>query len=229
MLLIFAGLALQANATVDTTNRQPTRTSAPPVETSFQTAALTAPVLLAPEIATEPTPTAPIPLEPGIRSPFTPEQIDPPPGAEAPTPALIQLALLLPPRPEPRPDGPSVAPAKPEVSPAEQRIARLRQKIHFQRATREDCLPRALVNVIYEIAEKFGDVRIISTHRSPRHNARVGGASKSFHLECRAIDFAVAGSHKGLVEFVRNRREVGGFKRYPHGFLHIDNGPRRTW
>ena len=145
-----------------------------------------------------------------------------------PEPPLVQLALLLP-LPAPRSDSAREIPSQREPSPSEHRVARLRHKIHFNPSTRDDCLPTSLLGVIYDLAEKFGEVRILSTFRSPRHNARVGGASRSFHLECRAIDFQVAGSQKAIAEYLRTRPEVGGFKRYPLGFMHIDDGSRRTW
>ena len=109
------------------------------------------------------------------------------------------------------------------------RAIALRQKIRFQAQAPETCLPPNLVGVLYDIAEKFGSVRIASTHRDPVRNRRVGGKSKSFHLQCRAIDFFVDGQTKGLIDYLKTRAEVGGYKRYRQGFFHIDDGPRRTW
>lgn len=104
-----------------------------------------------------------------------------------------------------------------------------RHKIRFQPHTPERCLPKDLLAVIYDVADTFGAVKMVSTHRSLPHNLRVGGAPRSFHLECRAIDFVVAGRTSGLESYLRSRAEIGGLKRYPLGFFHIDNGPVRTW
>ena len=103
------------------------------------------------------------------------------------------------------------------------------QKVHFQSDTPERCLPGDLMNVIYDVAEKFGEVQVLSTFRDPDRNRRVGGATRSYHLRCQAIDFRVVNRSPGLLEYLEKRAEVGGLKRYPLGFYHIDTGPRRSW
>ncbi|MFM9943287.1 MAG: D-Ala-D-Ala carboxypeptidase family metallohydrolase [Hyphomicrobiaceae bacterium] len=145
-------------------------------------------------------------------------------------PIQASVAMLLPPRPDAPPAATAPdAPLPAIVDPGRDRSARLRQKIHFQPNVRDDCLPPKLMGVIYAIAEKFGDVRINSTHRDSRRNARVGGARRSLHLDCRAIDFMATGRPRDIIRFLANHADVGGFKRYPRGHYHIDNGPRRTW
>lgn len=104
------------------------------------------------------------------------------------------------------------------------------EKVHFQDDTPDRCLPTELMNVIYDVAERFGDVQILSTFRDPTRNRRVGGAPRSFHLRCQAIDFRIMRPQReGLIEYLEAREDVGGLKRYPLGFYHIDTGPRRTW
>lgn len=106
------------------------------------------------------------------------------------------------------------------------------EKVHFQDDTPDRCLPTELMNVIYDVAERFGDVQILSTFRDPERNRRVGGAQRSFHLRCQAIDFRVMQpqpNREGLLKYLEDREDVGGLKRYPLGFFHIDTGPRRTW
>lgn len=106
---------------------------------------------------------------------------------------------------------------------------RLVEKVHFQDHTPNRCLPNDLMDVIYDVAERFGEVQILSTFRDPDRNRRVGGAPRSFHLRCQAIDFRVIGRSAGLFAYLEQRPEVGGLKRYPLGFYHIDTGPRRSW
>lgn len=111
-----------------------------------------------------------------------------------------------------------------------QDIGQLIDKVHFQPHTPERCLPHDLLDVVYDVAEKFGEVQILSTFRDRERNRRVGGAEQSFHLSCQAIDFRVTGGgQSGLLAYLEGRPEVGGLKRYPLGYFHIDNGPRRSW
>ncbi len=91
------------------------------------------------------------------------------------------------------------------------------------------CVPGRLKKVIAQVSKKYGRVIINSTNRSPSHNRRVGGNSQSYHLRCRAVDFRVRGRTRGLARWLARHPLVGGYKRYPSGFYHIDIGPRRTW
>jgi hypothetical protein len=91
------------------------------------------------------------------------------------------------------------------------------------------CLPGDLQEVVAEVASRFGSVSIESTHRSNGRNWRAGGARRSLHLSCRAIDFRVRARARGVMAYLRSRPEVGGLKVYRNGIIHIDNGERRTW
>lgn len=91
------------------------------------------------------------------------------------------------------------------------------------------CVPRKLKTVIYQVSQKFGPVIVNSTNRSRRKNRRIGGAKKSWHIGCRAVDFRVKGRTRGLYSWLRKHPNVGGLKRYRSGFYHIDIGPRRSW
>ncbi len=91
------------------------------------------------------------------------------------------------------------------------------------------CVPGSLKSVLYQVSQKFGPVVVNSTARGHKHNRRVGGARKSWHLKCMATDFRVRGNSKGLYAFLRRHPSVGGLHRYPSGFFHIDLGPKRTW
>jgi uncharacterized protein YcbK (DUF882 family) len=81
--------------------------------------------------------------------------------------------------------------------------------------------------VIAQVAARFGSVTVNSTCRSRRHNARVGGASRSMHLTGDAADFRIHGNWGAAAGFIRSL--VGGFKHYGGGLFHIDTGTRRTW
>ena len=91
------------------------------------------------------------------------------------------------------------------------------------------CVPGSLIRVLKRVSAKYGPITVNSTWRARAKNRRIGGRSKSLHLSCRAVDFRVHGSSRGLARFLMAQKEVGGSNRYPSGFYHIDNGPRRTW
>jgi hypothetical protein len=91
------------------------------------------------------------------------------------------------------------------------------------------CLNSRLRHVVAEVASNFGQLRVNSTCRSPRHNAQVGGARKSYHLTGNAVDFRVFGNIGATYAFLRGNRSVGGLKHYGGGLFHIDTGPRRSW
>jgi uncharacterized protein YcbK (DUF882 family) len=91
------------------------------------------------------------------------------------------------------------------------------------------CVPGSLIRMLKRVSAKYGPITVNSTWRARSKNRLVGGRSKSLHLSCRAVDFRVHGSSRGLAKFLLAHSEVGGFNRYPSGFYHIDNGPRRTW
>ncbi len=95
------------------------------------------------------------------------------------------------------------------------------------------CVPGRLKRVLRRVAHNYGDVIVFSTWRSPWHNKSVGGAAKSYHKTCRAVDFKVRGANMAEVyRYVKSQDSVGGHKLYPSsrgGHIHIDTGPRRSW
>ena len=99
--------------------------------------------------------------------------------------------------------------------------------INFRAPTK--CVPSSLIKVLKRVSARYGPITVNSTWRGRSKNRKVGGRGHSMHLACRAVDFRVHGSTRGLLKFLMAQKEVGGFNRYPSGFYHIDNGPRRTW
>lgn len=104
-----------------------------------------------------------------------------------------------------------------------------RGKSHVDYRAPANCVPGSLKAVLAKVSAKYGPVTVNSTYRSPGKNRKAGGKGKSMHLSCRAVDFRVHGNSRGLMQFLAAQKEVGGLNRYPSGFYHIDNGPRRTW
>ena len=104
-----------------------------------------------------------------------------------------------------------------------------RGKAHIEYRAPAKCIPGSLRAVLARVSAKYGPITVNSTYRSPGKNRKAGGKSKSMHLSCRAVDFRVHGNSRGLMQYLAAQGEVGGLNRYPSGFYHIDNGPRRTW
>lgn len=92
-------------------------------------------------------------------------------------------------------------------------------------AASAQCLAPSLRAVISHVAANYGRVRVNSTCRSHKHNRRVGGARRSYHLSGNAADFRVFGNVRGALAYLR--QTVGGLKHYGGGLFHIDTGPRR--
>jgi zinc D-Ala-D-Ala carboxypeptidase len=68
----------------------------------------------------------------------------------------------------------------------------------------------------------------LSVYRSQYHNARVGGAPMSLHVQGMAADIAIVGRDKKLIESLAQQVGFTGFGYY-RTFLHIDLGRPRWW
>lgn len=67
---------------------------------------------------------------------------------------------------------------------------------------------------------------ILSAYRSPAHNARVGGAPKSQHMQGRAFDISMRNHDPHEFEAAARAMDFHGIGHYPHqGFMHIDTRP----
>lgn len=101
------------------------------------------------------------------------------------------------------------------------------RRIHYNAPSK--CVPSRLKSALKSVASKYGPITVSSTYRSPAKNRKIGGKSKSWHLKCGAIDFRVHAGTRGLLNYLKRHKGVGGYKRYRSGFYHIDVGPKRTW
>jgi GH25 family lysozyme M1 (1,4-beta-N-acetylmuramidase) len=87
-----------------------------------------------------------------------------------------------------------------------------------------------------KLRHELGDkpLPILSWYRTPAHNAAVGGASQSRHMQADATDFTVqTAASFGTAHFdqVCDRLYAnGGFGTYPSGSRHVDSrGSRARW
>jgi hypothetical protein len=92
-----------------------------------------------------------------------------------------------------------------------------------------ECLPGELKSVIGQIEQRWGGVKVISTHRP---GARVRGTGRpSRHANCNAIDFRPAkGTFREVANWLKANHE-GGVGTYSGrlNHIHIDNGPPYRW
>lgn len=98
-------------------------------------------------------------------------------------------------------------------------------------------IPDPLVAKMLVAAQHFGarQIHIVSGYRHPKYNKmlRKKGrqvAKTSQHTLGRAIDFALVGVPTAHLRRFMRARHAGGVGYYPtSGFIHIDEGPRRSW
>lgn len=91
----------------------------------------------------------------------------------------------------------------------------------------------ALCHVLERLREELGGaaITIVSGYRSPAHNAKVGGASASQHMQGRAADIVVKGCtpvevHTAVLRLFTDKQiEIGGLGLYL-GWVHVDIRPR---
>ena len=94
-------------------------------------------------------------------------------------------------------------------------------------AANSGCLASNLRTAIAHLAANYGHVTVNSTCRSQRHNRRVGGARRSYHLTGNAADIRIRGNVRGALAYLSGH--IGGMKHYGGGLFHIDNGPKRRF
>lgn len=72
-------------------------------------------------------------------------------------------------------------------------------------------------------------IKLSSAYRSPYHNAKVGGAPRSSHLQGHAFDVVLNGKDKEEIRSVAEKCGFKGFGMRYQTFVHIDIGRRRSW
>lgn len=95
-----------------------------------------------------------------------------------------------------------------------------------------------LIDLLYDLKSELNTkqpFQIISGYRSPKSNAALhknsqGVATKSLHMQGKAIDIRIDGIHSRDIQSAAINLARGGVGHYPSSnFVHIDTGRVRTW
>ncbi len=117
-----------------------------------------------------------------------------------------------------------------------QRVSRFLRDHYSGEVTTMD--PGLLVQIrsLQQLLRAEGTVEIISGYRSPATNERLrrrgggGVASRSLHLEGRALDIRITGVPLARLRDAALSLRAGGVGYYPRSdFVHIDTGRVRRW
>jgi len=96
----------------------------------------------------------------------------------------------------------------------------------------------SLIDLLYDLKGELGTsqpFQVISGYRSPKSNAALhknskGVATKSLHMQGKAIDIRIEGIHSRDIQAAAISLARGGVGYYPSSnFVHIDTGNVRTW
>lgn len=92
-----------------------------------------------------------------------------------------------------------------------------------------------VAHMLHNRVSSSGPLHIVCGYRSPETNAwmheiSAGVAVNSMHIQGKAMDIRVPGTHLGLLKKAALALNLGGVGYYPHDdFLHIDTGAKRHW
>ena len=86
-----------------------------------------------------------------------------------------------------------------------------------------------LVELVNAIRERAGaPITVNSGYRTPRYNAKIGGAKASYHTKGMAADLVCRALTPTDIARIAEELGAGGVKAYPT-FTHVDVGPVRRW
>ena len=95
-------------------------------------------------------------------------------------------------------------------------VSTLSKMVGKRRQAKIGCIPTDLRMILNTVAWHYGKrVHIQSGYRSKYHNRRVGGAKRSLHVACKAVDIQVSGVNKyKLAKFLKTLPGRGGVGTY---------------
>jgi uncharacterized protein YcbK (DUF882 family) len=92
-----------------------------------------------------------------------------------------------------------------------------------------------LTHVLHSTLRCNGPIDVVCGYRSPETNAMMheisaGVAVHSMHIQGKAMDLRLPGTHLGSVRKAALALDMGGVGYYPEdNFVHVDTGPKRHW
>jgi hypothetical protein len=199
---------------------------------------LPAPRLTAPAPATaEPRQERPVPIASVVPNVTEASAYQP-----AVAPASIVAAFLEQAQPAPIPsasangraprssDGPaitaSLTPPTPPVRQLESATsppASAKGGVKLGAAAPTECLPPGLRAVLADVAARFGDISVVSTHQLNTANHSSGSIREKLHHACNAVDFRPDRERvEEVKKYLRGRPEIGGVESYRNGVVHMD-------
>jgi uncharacterized protein YcbK (DUF882 family) len=117
-------------------------------------------------------------------------------------------------------------------------LSRIEELLRDFRTGERHPIDPALLDQLHDLRLATGSTapyQVVSGYRSPATNAalrasRGGQASRSLHMQGRAIDVRLADVSTGVLRDAALELGRGGVGYYPEsGFVHVDTGPRRRW
>jgi hypothetical protein len=86
-----------------------------------------------------------------------------------------------------------------------------------------ECLPGELRALLADVAARFGDIAVVSTHKLNTGNHSSGSIREKLHHACNAVDFRPDRDRVDEVKkYLRSRPEIGGVESYRNGVVHMD-------
>lgn len=87
-----------------------------------------------------------------------------------------------------------------------------------------------LIQLQARLGMRNSEILVLSGYRTARTNRAIGGASNSYHIQGKAVDFYIQGVSLAKIRQAAISLNNGGVGYYPRSnFVHVDTGPVRTW
>ena len=150
-------------------------------------------------------------------------------GEPAPEPVAPPATPPVAEQPRAIPDTPLatavVAPPRPPVRQPEALLppAAGAKGLKVSAAAPTECLPNELRALLADVAARFGDIAVVSTHKLNTGNHSSGSIREKLHHACNAVDFRPGRDRvEDVKKYLRGRPEIGGVESYRNGVVHMD-------